>query len=148
MYDDSGATLLLMPRNDILVKIHLWLAMIAPAQLPFKSEIIDNTISYNPQRVLRQLGYDQKANMVTGEMGNSNILTAKSRFAGDVKEKNFNQFQENIMSKQSNDGSEVPRWFVVLENCLSKILAFVTSKDEDNVKVPPKLSISKKDRLG
>lgn len=75
----------MMPKDDILVKIHLFLAIVTPTLLPFMSEIIEVIVSYNPQRVLRQLGYDRGANIITGEMGNSN--TAKARFAGDVKRK-------------------------------------------------------------
>lgn len=52
--------------------------ILALALLPFKSKTMEGTISYNPQRVLRQLGYDQGAIMITTEMGNSNTSNAES----------------------------------------------------------------------
>lgn len=39
------------------LNILFWLAIILPTQLPFKS-ILEGTVSYNPQRVMRQMGYD------------------------------------------------------------------------------------------
>lgn len=36
---------------------------------------VEDVISYNPQQVMRQLGYDQSIVQVAGEMGYSNLLT-------------------------------------------------------------------------
>lgn len=42
-----------------------WLAVIFPTLLPFITESKIGTISYNPQRVMRLLGYDQLVIQVT-----------------------------------------------------------------------------------
>lgn len=59
LYDDNRANLHFMPRNAIPLKVQFWLVIIAPTLMPFKSQIMEGTVSYNLQRVLRQLGYDQ-----------------------------------------------------------------------------------------
>lgn len=43
-------------------------------------------ISYNPQHVMRQLGYDQLTIQITGDMDSSDILTVESQFVGEGKE--------------------------------------------------------------
>lgn len=58
--------MLLMPRDDIPVKVHFWMAMISPVLLPFKSKIIEGIVSYSEQRVLRQLGYVEGVITITG----------------------------------------------------------------------------------
>lgn len=50
------------------MKILFWLTMI-PTLLPFKFETSEGTVSYNTERVIRQLGYDQSVVIVTGDMG-------------------------------------------------------------------------------
>lgn len=50
--------------------------------LPFIIESKMRIISYNPQPMIRQLGYDQSANQITWEMGCLDTLTAKSQFVG------------------------------------------------------------------
>lgn len=56
----------------------------------------------------------------------------------------LNQFWDNIVAKQCKDGSEVPRWFILWNNCLDKRYAFVTSKDGDTLEVAVTLSTLKK----
>lgn len=46
--------------------------------LPFVTESKAVTVSYKPQCVLRQLGYNQSAIQVMGEMGCSNNLAVES----------------------------------------------------------------------
>lgn len=43
----------------------------------------EGLVSFNPQRVLKQLWYDQGTIMNTGKVGNSNALIAEARFIGD-----------------------------------------------------------------
>lgn len=43
-------------------------------------------ISDNPQRVMRQLCYDESAIQITGETGYSDTLTAESQLLGEGKE--------------------------------------------------------------
>lgn len=41
----------------------------SPTLLPFITKAKEGAVSYNPQRVMRQLGYDHLDVHVTGEMG-------------------------------------------------------------------------------
>lgn len=60
--------------------------VISPTLLPFITVSKMESISYNPQQVKRQLGYDQSAIQITGGMGCSDFLTAESQFVGQDKE--------------------------------------------------------------
>lgn len=55
----------------------MWLPIIFPTLLPSIIESKTGTVSYNPQRVMRQLGYDQSAIRITGEMGYSESMTVE-----------------------------------------------------------------------
>lgn len=47
------------PNGDIPLRVHFWVAITPLVLFPFKSETIEGVVSYNPQRVLGQFGYDQ-----------------------------------------------------------------------------------------
>lgn len=68
--------------------------------------IIEGTVCYNPQRVLRQLGYDQGATVVTKKMGNLNILIAEARYVGEAGPKFENKFKY-FFAKQMEGRSKV-----------------------------------------
>lgn len=61
------------------------MAIIAPTLLPFVTESKAGVVSHNPQRVMRQLGYDQFAIQLLGEMGCSGSATAEAQFIGQGK---------------------------------------------------------------
>lgn len=44
--------------NEVQMNAITWLAISSPILLPFITESKTRASSYNPQRVLRQLGYD------------------------------------------------------------------------------------------
>lgn len=52
----------------------------APALLLTKSECKESVASYNPQKVMRQLGYGQPARMSNGDTGYSSALKAEDLF--------------------------------------------------------------------
>lgn len=58
--------------------------MISPTLFPFIIESKTGPVSYNPQRVMRQLEYDQSAIQVSGETC-SNSSLVESQFVGDGK---------------------------------------------------------------
>lgn len=62
--------------KGVSTKLLTWLAIISPTLLPFITESKTDTVSYNRQRVMRQLGYDQSAIQIVGEMGCSDSMTA------------------------------------------------------------------------
>lgn len=58
LYANSGSSLVDVPAKMISTELAAWLAIIAPMLLPFITESKTGVVSYNPQRVMRQLGYD------------------------------------------------------------------------------------------
>lgn len=56
---NNGGTMTLLSEDEVPLKIFTWLAIISPTQFHFKIETVEGVISYNPQWVMRQLGYDQ-----------------------------------------------------------------------------------------
>lgn len=54
-YDDDGGTLTLMPKDEFPMNMVIWLSMMSPTLLPFKSEITEGVVNYNPQGVMRKL---------------------------------------------------------------------------------------------
>lgn len=66
--------------------------VVSPTLLPFITVSKMGSISYNPQQVMRQLGYDQSAIQITGGMGCSDFLTAESQFVGQDKEHIVSKF--------------------------------------------------------
>lgn len=60
------------------MNIMTWLAIGSPTLLPLITELKAETISYNSQRMMRQLDYDQSAVQVTGEIGYSDSVNVES----------------------------------------------------------------------
>lgn len=60
-----------------------WLAIISD-YAPFHYLVQDGSYQLQPQRVMRQLGYDQSAVQVTGKMGCSNTLKLNLSFCAKV----------------------------------------------------------------
>lgn len=69
-----------VPTRIISTELTVSLAIIAPTLLPFITKSKTGVVSYNPQRVMRQLGYDQSAIQITGERGYSSLMTTESQF--------------------------------------------------------------------
>lgn len=82
LYADLGGNTILLSKDEVGMKILIWLAIMSPTLIPLVTNTTDGVISYNPQRVMRQLGYDQLTVMVTGEMGYSNLLIGYAQFIG------------------------------------------------------------------
>lgn len=86
--DLRGNTIQLL-KDEVPMKFLTWLVIISSTLIPFITEISEGIISYNPERVMRQLGYDHLVGQVMGEMGYSSLLTAEAQFTGEVKEHIF-----------------------------------------------------------
>lgn len=71
-----------------------WLAIITPTLLPLIIESKAGTANYNPQRVMRQLGYNQSVVQLSEEMGCSDSVTVESQFIGDGKAHMVSKFQK------------------------------------------------------
>lgn len=78
LYANSGSSLVDVPVRMISTELAAWLAIIAPTLLPFITESKTGVVSYNPQRMMRQLGYYQSAIQITDEMGCSGSATTES----------------------------------------------------------------------
>lgn len=61
LYASAGSSLIDIPARVVSTEFATWLAIIAPTLLPFITESKVGVVSYNPQRVMRQLEYDQSA---------------------------------------------------------------------------------------
>lgn len=80
--------------RGVSVELLTWLAIITPTLLPFITAYKVRTVSYNPQWVMRQLGYDQSAIQLIREMGCSDSLTVESQFVGRSKAHIVSKFQK------------------------------------------------------
>lgn len=58
LYAGSRSSLVDISARGVSVELLMWLAIINPTLPPFITESKAWTTSYNPQRVMRQLGYD------------------------------------------------------------------------------------------
>lgn len=58
LYASAGGSLVDLAARGIPAGFTEWLAIIAPTLLPFITESKTGVVSYNPKRVMRQLGYD------------------------------------------------------------------------------------------
>lgn len=56
-FNRDGRQITLMPREAVPLRAFLSLAIMAPTRLPSKSASKEGVLSYNSQRVMRQLGY-------------------------------------------------------------------------------------------
>lgn len=61
LYATLGSDAVEISFGEVPMKFLTWLAIISPTLLPFITESKTGTVSYNRQRVMRQLGYDQSA---------------------------------------------------------------------------------------
>lgn len=82
-----------MPQDEVPVKILTWWPRFLQPCFPFKSETSEGTVSYNPQPVMKQLGYDQSAITVTREMGGSNLLTTEAQFMEEGEEQTVLKYE-------------------------------------------------------
>lgn len=85
LYAPLGGKSVDVSTQRVSAELVTWMAIITPTLLPFVTESKAGAVSYNPQRVIRQLGYDQSAIQVSRETGCSNSSLVESQFVGDGK---------------------------------------------------------------
>lgn len=85
LYEPLEGKLVDVSAQRVSAELVRWMAIITPTLLPFVTKSKAGAVSYNPQRVMRQLGYDQSAIQVSGETGCSNSSLVESQFVGDGK---------------------------------------------------------------
>lgn len=56
------------------------MAILAPNLLPLKTELDKDVATYNPERVMRQLGYDQGAIRISTDTGTLDAFVGEARF--------------------------------------------------------------------
>lgn len=83
LYASAGGSSVDVSARRVPTGLTAWLAIIAPTLFQFITESKTGVVSYNPQQAMRQLGYDQSAIQLTGEMGCSDSKTAESQFVGE-----------------------------------------------------------------
>lgn len=69
LYTALGSDIVEISFKEVWMDIWTWLAIISPTLLTVITKSKTGAVSYNPQRVVRQLGYDQSVIQITGEMG-------------------------------------------------------------------------------
>lgn len=65
LYAPLGGKSIGISNNEVSAELVAWMPKITPILLPFTESKI-GAVSYNPQRVMRQSGYDQSAIRVSG----------------------------------------------------------------------------------
>lgn len=66
-YQEESREVTLVPRIDIPPRILFFLTVVAPVLIPSKLESNRTIISYNPQGIMKQFGFDQGSLIITGE---------------------------------------------------------------------------------
>lgn len=94
-----------------------WLTISSPTLLPFITKSKLGAISYNPQKVLRQLGYGQSATRLTTEMGISDSINTESQFIGQGKEYIISKFATPIGRMQQKLEYSLQGVLFIREHC-------------------------------
>lgn len=79
-FEGEGGTLKLTPGDKILKKVCFMLALVAPTLLSAQLETKESVTSYNPQQIVRQFAFDQKAVMIARDMSFSSIKILKPSY--------------------------------------------------------------------
>lgn len=85
LHADLGRDTVVISSRGVVTELLSWSAIITTTLFPLVTESKAGTISYNPQRMMQELGYDQSAIRLTGKMGCSDSTTVESQFVGDGK---------------------------------------------------------------
>lgn len=85
-------------------------------------------MSYNPQRVIRQLGYDQSAIRITGEMGCSGSMTAEAQFIGQGRTHKVSKFKKIFWPDKIRVGVRSPKGSIYRRNLMEKFCAFMENR--------------------
>lgn len=112
-----------------------WLAIIVPTLLPFITESKVGVVSYNPQRVMRQLGYDQSAIQISGEMGCSSSTTAEAQFIGQGKT-HVSKFKKTFWPDRVRVGVRSPGGAIYWRILMEKFCAFVENRTPESLEIP------------
>lgn len=99
--------------------------MITPTLLPSICESKAWIVSYNPQRVMRQLGHDQFAIQVSGETGCSNSSLVESQFVGEGKALIISKFKTIFWPSGARVGVRTLGGFVYWRTLLYQFYVFV-----------------------
>lgn len=138
LYPGLGSSSVDVSMRGVSTKLTTWLAIIAPTLLPFITESKMGVVSYNPQLSIRQLGYDQSAIQLTGEMVFSDLATTQSQFVGGGRHTSCSSSKEFSGPRQSENRGEVPWRFDLLEDADGEVLylcggsSFRVSRDPEN----------------
>lgn len=107
-YAGSRGSLLDVPARVITTEFAAWFAILALTLLPFITESKTGVVSYKPQRVMRQLRYDQFAIQISGEMGCSSSITAESQFIGQGRTHIVSKFKKIFWPDRTRVGVKFP----------------------------------------
>lgn len=103
--------------------------------LPFITETKMEIVSYNAQRVMRQLDYDQSAIQSTREMRCSNRLIVESLFVGEGREYIVSKFQSIYWPDKLRVGLRSPGGSIYIKKSLSTMSDFVLDQPEQTLEI-------------
>lgn len=98
-------------------------------------------MNYNPQRVMRQFGYDQGTIIITEQLATSSDLLAESIFVSQGKHQILAGMESFFWPGLARVGVKLPGGALYWQNCIRVMKKFVKEQDEAAPEVPlPKLN--------
>lgn len=118
---------------------------VTPTLLPFITESKTGAVSYNPQRVMRQLGYDQSAIQISGETGYSDSSLVESQFVGDGKTLIISKFKTVFWPNGAKVGVRTRGGSVYWKTLLHHCCVFVEQQSKESLLIPKVSTVYWKD---
>lgn len=135
LYASSGSSFG-CPRKDDFIGARGLASDHCPHAPPFMTESKTGIVSYNPQRVMRQLGYDQSAIKIRGEMAYSSSATAESQFIGQGRTHIVSKFKKTFWPDRVRVGVRSPRGSIYWKILMKKFCAFVENRTPEPWEIP------------
>lgn len=136
LYASVGNSLVDIPARVTSSELAAWLAIIATTLLPFMTESKTGVVSYNPQMVMRQLGYEQSAIQISGEMGCSSSATKESQFIGQGKAHIASKFKKTFWPNRVRVGVRSPGDSIYWKILTEMFCAFVENRTPELLEIP------------
>lgn len=132
LYAPLGGKSVDLSAQMVSAELVSWMTMVTPTLLPFITESRTGTISYNPQRVMRQLGYDQSAIQISGATGYSDSSLVESQFVGDGKMLIISKFKTAFWPSGARVGVRTLRGSVDWRTLLHQFRIFVEQQSKES----------------
>lgn len=141
LYAPLGGKTVEVSAKRVSAELVSWMTMVAPTLLPFITESKTGAVSYNPQRVMRQLGYDQSAVQISGGTGYSDSSLVESQFVGDGKSLVISKFKTVFWPSGARVGVKTPGGSVYWRTLLHQLCVFVEQQSKESLLIPKVLTV-------